>query len=43
MSSLKLIRVKSEEDVITSLCELIQDVANKSIESEDVFKIGLSG
>lgn len=43
MSSPQLIRVKSEEDVITSLCELIQDVANKAIESEDVFKIGLSG
>ena len=43
MSSLQLIRVKAEEDVIKSLCELIQDVANKAIESEDVFKIGLSG
>lgn len=43
MSSPQLIRVKSEEDVIASLCELIQDVANKAIETEDVFKIGLSG
>lgn len=43
MSSPQIIRVKSEEDVITSLCELIEDVANKAIETEDVFKIGLSG
>ncbi|XP_034255906.1 6-phosphogluconolactonase [Thrips palmi] len=43
MSSPQIIRVKTEEDVITSLCNLIQDVANKAIETEDVFKIGLSG
>ncbi|KAE8746073.1 hypothetical protein FOCC_FOCC007196 [Frankliniella occidentalis] len=43
MESTQLIRVKAEEDVIRKLCELIEEIANKAIESEDVFKIGLSG
>lgn len=43
MESTQLIRVKAEEDVIKKLCELIEEIANKAIESEDVFKIGLSG
>lgn len=35
--------MKEEEDVIENLCKLIENIANKAIEAEDVFKIGLSG
>ncbi|KAK3921124.1 6-phosphogluconolactonase [Frankliniella fusca] len=43
MESPQIVRVKTEEEVINNLCELIEAIANKAIESEDVFKIGLSG
>jgi len=35
--------VKTEEEVISKLCSLIERFANKAIEREDVFKVGLSG
>ena len=35
--------VQTEADVITELGNLVQSTANKAIERDDVFKIGLSG
>ncbi|XP_049937596.1 LOW QUALITY PROTEIN: 6-phosphogluconolactonase-like [Schistocerca serialis cubense] len=35
--------VPSEEEVIKTLCELIQDIARTAIQRDDVFKVGLSG
>ncbi|XP_067001153.2 6-phosphogluconolactonase [Anabrus simplex] len=43
MSSPVIAIKESETDVITELCDLIQDIASKAIEKDDVFKVGLSG
>ncbi|PSN30910.1 6-phosphogluconolactonase [Blattella germanica] len=35
--------VQTEDDVIQELSNMIQNIANKAIERDDVFKVGLSG
>ena len=35
--------VQTEDDVIKELSNMIQNIANKAIEKDDVFKVGLSG
>lgn len=34
---------ETEEEVISKLCQKIQVAADKAIETNDIFKIGLSG
>lgn len=43
MSSKEITIVASEEEVISKLSELIDILAKKAIERDDVFKVGLSG
>lgn len=43
MTSKVIIVKETEAEVIAELCSLIQKAANKAIEREDVFKVGLSG
>jgi hypothetical protein len=35
--------VQDEENVITELCNTIQNISANAIERDDVFKVGLSG
>lgn len=40
---MSIIVVNNKEEVITTLCELIETTARRSIDENGIFKIGVSG
>ena len=43
MSNRKILTYNNEDAILTALCKKIETVANDAINSNNVFKIGLSG